>query len=112
MEQALKDSPSSPLVWKLYGNSKLFTPETWGGDIKEAIKAYEKSLRLFESVPEQIKNNWFYLDTMAFLGHAYMKDGNPAKAIIIYEKALAVESEFSWVKFGLLPKAKKSVAVN
>ena len=110
MEKAQSDAPSSPLVWKLYGNSKYFTPETWGGDLKEAIRAYEKSIQLYEGDPAKIKSNWFYLDTMAFLGQAYLKDGQTSKAIAIYEKALKAEPNFSWVKMNLLPKAKKTAS--
>jgi tetratricopeptide (TPR) repeat protein len=112
MEQALKDAPDSPLVWKLYANSKFFTPETWGGDLSEAIKGYEKSIRLYETNSAQTKENWFYLDTLAFLGQAYLKKGQPAQAIAVYEKALKVEPEFTWVKFKLLPAAKKNLASN
>lgn len=108
MDQALKQSPNSPLVWKLYANSKFFTPEMWGGDLKEAIKAYEKSIQLYEVDTEKTKFNWFYIDTMAFLGQAYVNDGQTAKGILVYEKALKAEPEFSWVKSILLPKAKKS----
>lgn len=106
MDEALKNSPDSPLVWKLYGNSKFFTPEMWGGDIEEAIKAYERSVQLYES-EEQTTHNWFYLDTFAFLGQAYVKNNQKDKAIIAYEKALTLEPNYSWVKYQLLPAAKK-----
>lgn len=112
MEQALKDAPESPLVWKLYGNSKYFTPEAWGGDVAEAIKAYEKAISLYEANSQHTKDNWFYLDTMAFLGQAHMKKGAPAQAVTVYEKALKLEPEYAWVKFRLLPAAKKSMAPN
>jgi tetratricopeptide (TPR) repeat protein len=108
MDNALKEAPTSPLVWKLYANSKFFTPETWGGDITEAIKSYEKSIRLYESDSLKIKNNWLYLDAIAFLGQAYLKNKQPAKAIETFEKALKVEPNYSWVTLVLLPKAKKS----
>ncbi len=110
LEKAIKESPSSPLTWKLYGNSKLQTPEAYGGDIKEAIKAYEKAIALFESDTTSLPFNWLYLDTLAFLGQAFTKDGQRSKAIAIYEKALTVEPNFSWVKLALLPSAKKQTA--
>ena len=96
------------MVWKIYANSKLFTPEMWGGDLKEAIQAFEKSIALYEANPNDLPFNWFYLDTLAFQGQAYLKDGQRAKAISTYEKALKVEPEFAWVKNVLLPKAQKS----
>jgi tetratricopeptide (TPR) repeat protein len=112
MDQAKKDAPTSPLVCKLYANSKFFTPDAFGGDLKEAIKSYEKSIQLYKSAPESTKNNWFYLDTMAFLGQAYLKDGQTAKAIETYDKALKIEPGYSFVKFNLLPKAKKTASSN
>ena len=108
IEKAKKLNNSSALVWKIYANSKLFTPEMWGGDLKEAIQAFEKSIALYEANPNDLPFNWFYLDTLAFQGQAYLKDGQRAKAISTYEKALKVEPEFAWVKNVLLPKAQKS----
>lgn len=108
IEKAKKMDSASPLVWKIYANAKFFTPEMWGGDLKEAIQAYEKSIALYEANPDDLHFNWFYLDALAFQGQAYLKDGQRAKAISTYEKALKVESEFAWVKNVLLPKAQKS----
>lgn len=108
IEKALKDSPASPLTWKVYANSKLFTPEAFGGDIKEAIRSYEKCISLYELDPATTKHNWIYLDAVAFLGQAYMKDGQSSKAIVTYEKALKIEPDFTWVKSVLLPAARKA----
>lgn len=106
LSKALKDDPQSALVWKLYGNSMLHTPEAYGGDVGEAIEAYEKALSLFETTSGGIKDNWMYIDTMAFLGQAYGKKALSQKAVAIYEKALQAEPGFSWVKYSLLPAAQ------
>lgn len=106
IEKAKKLNPNSALVWKIYAGSKLFTPEMWGGDVKEAIIAFETAVKLYESKPEFLPGNWQYLDALAFLGRAYLKDEQPKKAIVIYDKALKVEPEFNYVKKSLLPKAK------
>lgn len=110
MDQALKRSPASPLVWKLHANAKFFTPETWGGDLKEAITAYEKAVTLYESAPDKAKDNWFYIDTLAFLGKAYEKNNQVSRAIEVYKKALSAEPDYQWVKSVLLPKAMKSTS--
>lgn len=106
VEKGKKLSPSSPLVWKVAANAKYFTPEMWGGDLKEAIESYEKCIALYDSKPETLKFNWMYLDALAFMGQAYMKNGDTGKAIATYEKALAAEPAFDWVKYSLLPAAK------
>lgn len=108
MESATQQSKESALVWKLYANSKLYTPESFGGDKVEAAKAYEKAIALFENDPESTKNNWIYLDALAHLGITYMKLDKPTKAREVFEKALKVEPEFNWVRNSLLPQLGKS----
>ncbi|MFZ1808327.1 MAG: tetratricopeptide repeat protein [Cyclobacteriaceae bacterium] len=105
IEKAKDQSPNSALVWKVYANSKFFTPEMFGGDLDEAIDSYVKCITLYESKPEQLQHNWLYLDALAFLGQAYLKKEDKAKARNVFEKALKAEPEFAWVKFSLLAKS-------
>jgi tetratricopeptide (TPR) repeat protein len=98
-------APTSPLAWRFYGINKFYTPSSFGGDIKEAIVALEKSIELFEST--SISKNWLYLDTLALLGQAYTKAGEKSKAIATFEKAIAAEAGFTYAK-SLLTKAKNS----
>lgn len=107
IEDALELDPKSALVWRIEANSKMYTPEMFGGDKEEAIKAFEKSIGLFEQQPATLKNNWLYLDAHVFLGQAYTSEGQTAKAIAIYEKALKLEPNLYWVKNTLLPNAKQ-----
>lgn len=106
LSKARRADAASPLIWKLYGNSMYHTPEAYGGDVTEAISAYEKALALYDASPEKKKDNWMYIDTMAFLGQAYIRSNEPSKAVAIYEKALAAEPSFGWVKYKLLPAAQ------
>lgn len=106
VDKAKKLNNASALVWKVYANSAFFTPEMWGGDLDEAILAFEKCVQLYESKPDELKNNWLYLDALAFQGQAYMKKGDKPKALATFQKALKIEPEFGWVKNVLLPQAK------
>jgi tetratricopeptide (TPR) repeat protein len=108
LDKARKGDPKSALIWKLYANSKLHTPEAYGGDVGEAIESYEKAIALYEGNTINTKDNWLYLDALAFLGQAYVRKGETSKAIAVYEKALTVEPNFGWVKYNLLPAAQKS----
>lgn len=112
IEDALKLAPQSAVAWKVQANSKMFTPAMFGGDVPEAIKAYEKSIELFEKQPETLKNNWLYIDTMIFLGQAYSSEGQSAKAVTTYEKVLKAEPNLFWVKNTLLPNAKQKALGN
>jgi len=104
IEEAMETEKSSALVWKLYGDSKFFTPEMFGGDIEESIKAYQKAIELYES-NNSTRHNWIYLDTYGWLGQAYLKNGQRYSAIYIYKKVLEIEPDFIWVKHVLLPDA-------
>lgn len=107
-EKATVLQPDSPLVWRVYANSKFYTPAAFGGDMKEAVKALEKCVALLEESNQPLASNWMYLDTLAFLGQAYQKTGDQAKAIATYENALTVEPQFGWIKNVLLPAARKA----
>ena len=104
-EDAKELAPTSPLAWRFYGINKFYTPSTFGGNIKDAVLALEKSIALFEST--SISKNWLYLDTLALLGQAYTKAGEKTKAIVTFEKAIAAEAGFTYAK-SLLTKAKNS----
>ncbi len=104
INEAIKLEPNAALVWKIYGNSKFYTPSAFGGDVKEAIKALEKSIQSFEVDPSSLKKNWLYLNTILLLGQAYKKENEVAKAKSAYEKALSFEPEFDYAK-KLLEKA-------
>lgn len=108
LDQAKKIAPSSPLVWQVYGGSKLFTPAMFGGDKEEAVTSFEKSVRLYEADPDLMKSNWRYLDALAWLGQSYHKTGKTEKAKQTFEKALEIEPGFGWVKFVLLPAINKT----
>lgn len=101
IDEAVKESPNAPLVRKLYANYLYFTPEMFGGDKAKAVSEYQKSTELFEK--ENVAGNWLYLDTMAWLGISLSNQDKKVDARSVYEKALSIEPDFNWVKYGLLP---------
>ncbi|MEQ6167116.1 tetratricopeptide repeat protein [Ekhidna sp. MALMAid0563] len=105
MEKAVELQSDSPLVQKLFGGSKLYTPEMFGGDPKVAVEAFKKSLELFES--DDKANNWLYLDTMMGLAMAYRKTDQNNKAKLTLEKAVTIEPQYQWAK-SVLDKINKS----
>ncbi|MFK7954055.1 MAG: hypothetical protein AB8B73_14500 [Ekhidna sp.] len=109
MSDALELDDQSPVVMQLYAGSKYFAPKIFGGDVNEAIQNYLIAIDLFESTNRT--DEWMYLDALAFLGKSYMRTGQTRKAIVVYQKALAVEPEFNWVKMQLLPEAQQSISI-
>ena len=96
MDEAMKLNPESALVQKLYGGSKFYTPKMFGGDATEAIKAFNKSIQLFEVGDSS--NNWLYLDTYMGLALAYNKVEKRDEAEATLEKAIAIEPQYHWAK--------------
>lgn len=109
IQAALKTGLEIALVRKLYAGSKLYTPGMFGGDVSVALENFKLAIGLYEAESDTV-NNWLYLDALAHLGITYHKLGKPDEAISIYEKALAIEPKFGWVKYNLLPSAQKDVS--
>ncbi len=110
IEKALKYNSESAFAWKMFASSKLFTPAMFGGDIEEAVASYEKAVSLFEKNDSDLASNWLYLDALAWLGQAYMKNERHDEAVSTFEKALKREPNFGWVEFVLLPAAKEKAS--
>ena len=110
VDRALEADPESPEAWMQRGASRLFTPEMFGGDVDEAVAAFEKAVQHYEAQPDHT-TNWRYLDALAWLGQAYQKANRSADAADTYTKALEVEPDFGWVKYKLLPKAVAAASV-
>lgn len=101
LESALKTNPDSPIVQKMNAGNLYFTSEMWGGDKQKALVAFLKSNQLFEQRNDT--QNWMYLDNLAWIGILYQEMGHKAKAKETWQKAVAIEPNFTWVSKGLLP---------
>ncbi len=106
MEEAMEQQPESALVQKLYGGSKLYTPEMFGGDPKAALKSYMQAKNLYEE-GNQMHENWLYLDSLMGLSMAYQKSGEEDKAKDVLRKAIELEPKYYWAKTELA-KLEKS----
>jgi tetratricopeptide (TPR) repeat protein len=110
IEKALKYDKNEPMAWIQKGGTKLHSPKMFGGDTEEAIKAYKKAIKLFEQDSSDYKDNWQYINSLAWLGYAYSKEEEYEKAMKIYQKALRIEPEFNWVKYDLMKKVKQKMS--
>ncbi|MEM7296723.1 MAG: tetratricopeptide repeat protein [Bacteroidota bacterium] len=97
MADAMELQPESPLVQKLYGGSKLYTPEMFGGDPEVAVESYSESIRLYKE-NESTGENWLYLDTMMGLAIAYRKTSKNEMAKSTLEEAVEIEPMYYWAK--------------
>lgn len=107
LRKAMAADKNCPQAWHQKASSLYHTPAAFGGDIEASIEHYRKAVTLYESGSD-LATSWEYLDALAWLGQAYRKNGQKAQAKEAYEKALAVEPDFGWVKFSLLPQLNAS----
>lgn len=89
-------------------NTLYHTPKLFGGDKKEALKYFQKSLKLIES-SKNTTNNWFYLNVLTLTARTYESLNQNEQALQIYEKLLRIEPDYKRVKNELLPPLKKKM---
>ena len=105
IDNALEADENNPAAWMEKGNTRFYTPSTFGGSKEEARDAYRKAVELFE---RNLQNNqrWLYLNSLIGLAKSYQYTEQHALAIATFEKALRFEPGLTWVRDELLPEAR------
>jgi tetratricopeptide (TPR) repeat protein len=108
MTDALSYGATNPRVWMLAGISSMFTPAEYGGSLSNAEIQLNKAIELFASDhPVSPAPSWGQAEAYAWLGQVLQKENKSADAATAYNKALALQPDFTWVKMVLLPSVKK-----
>ncbi len=108
IDDAMEADPNNPTVWMEKGNTRFYTPSTFGGSKEEARDSYKKAVELFEKDlhPNQ---RWLYLNSLVGLAKSYQYTNQDRLAVATLEKALQFEPGFKWVREELLPEAKRKI---
>lgn len=101
--KGIKFDAESPVANYFKGSNLFYTPTTWGGDPKEAVRYLTVAQKAFAST----NCDWFQLETMALLGQAMQKTGDTEGARMVYLQALQLQPEFGYVKNFLMPQLDK-----
>lgn len=94
----------NPRLLLLTGISAMFKPSAFGGGDDRAYERLTKAITRFEQ--ERVTAPapaWGHAEAWAWLGQLELKRKRPDAAKAAYERALAIEPEFAWVRFGLMP---------
>ncbi len=102
--QARAIAPQSPQVLFAAGVSSLFTPKEFGGDIHEAKKLLEAAEAALAAPPPAPRPTWGQADVHVWLGLTNQKLGDNAGAKAEFDKALAIDPDYRWVKYVLKPQ--------
>jgi tetratricopeptide (TPR) repeat protein len=99
-ERAAELGPENGAALYHAASNLYYTPEQWGGDLTESRNLLERAVETYG--PDR-NDNWRYLNTLALLGQVRQKLGDTEGARLAYEKALAAQPEFGYVRNVLLP---------
>lgn len=108
LDQAGGKAPDNPRVMFFRGVSLVTTPEMWGGDLAGGIQLLERADEAFKKQAKDAVVHWGRAEALAWLGIAKKKSGDLNGARKAWESALAVEAEYGWVKYVLLPSLAKA----
>ena len=104
LARADKALPGNPRVALFRGIALLNTPPMFGGDPAEGGKLLQQSADAFASADAAAPGpHWGRADALTWLGLAKQKTGDAAAARTAWDQALALEPDYAWVKFALLP---------
>lgn len=103
VEKAYAIDPTSPQVLLEKANIKYYSPSFYGGSKTEALILYLKAARQLE-LQKNNKQNWIYLTILTNIANIYKETGQTLEAIRMYNKILAVEPQFIWVRDQLYPE--------
>lgn len=107
VDKAVEADSNNPTAWMEKGNTRFYTPSTFGGSKQEAAEYYKKAVELFEK-DMQPHFRWLYLNSLVGLAKSYEYVGTSRQVVEVYEKALEFEPRFKWVRDELLPEAKSN----
>lgn len=88
------------------GNMYYHCPAIFGGD-KQLGRQYLKQAADLMEREKKDKRNWYYLNLLAMLAQYEAESGSRDQAKEIYEKILALEPDFVWVRDELYPQLRQ-----
>jgi tetratricopeptide (TPR) repeat protein len=104
MTAATTLGPSNPRVWLLKGIQAIYTPAQYGGGLAIAEEQLKRSIQLFVTdAPTPPDPSWGKAEAYVWLGQALQKQNRPAEARTAYQQALALQPDYPWVTYSLLP---------
>lgn len=104
MNAAVADGPNNPRVWLLRGIQSFYTPPQYGGGVPVAESQLNKAIELFATDnPTPPAPAWGKAEAYVWLGQVLERGSRIEDARVAYNKALALEPNYPWVTYSLLP---------
>ncbi|MEM7356972.1 MAG: hypothetical protein AAF657_39525 [Acidobacteriota bacterium] len=104
IDRAHELAPENPRVALARGIGWLHTPKAFGGGVDKAAAELRRAEELFQQEsPDKAWPYWGHVDSLIWHGQAHARLKNPDTARILYQRALAIEPDYGWIRYRLLP---------
>jgi tetratricopeptide (TPR) repeat protein len=108
MNAAVTSGPSNPRVWLLRGIQSFYTPTQYGGGLTVAEQQLRRAVELFATDnPTPPAPSWGKAEVFVWLGQVLQKENRLAEARAAYNDALALQPNYPWITYSLLPSLDK-----
>jgi tetratricopeptide (TPR) repeat protein len=108
MNAAVTSGPANPRVWLLRGIQSFYTPTQYGGGIPVAEQQLNRAIELFATDnPTPPAPSWGKAEVFVWLGQVLQKENRIAEARAAYNDALALQPNYPWIIYSLLPSLDK-----
>ncbi len=101
-QEAIEADTRNTIALVLYGNVKMYSPKTFGGDKAVALQYYERAETLYEDA-NNTRNNWNYRALQLCKVQCYEKMGQIEQAIEQCNIILQDEPDFTYLRDIYLP---------
>lgn len=93
--------PDNPRFNYMQGMSMFYTPEGFGGGVKNAVEHFEKAYKVFETrvEKEEYYPSWGYDLTCGYLAICYKKLEDAEKSKMYYDKGLELNPESGFLLY-------------
>lgn len=107
---AMELAPDNPRVVLVAGSSKYYTPEAYGGNKDQALAYFQRAAGIYDAIEpkETIAPDWGHPESYTYIGLINLDRGDTVSARSAFERALAIDPNFGWVKYELLPKLNEA----
>lgn len=95
---AVKADSLSPYGWAETGNVKFQTAILLGGDFNKIASYYRSSIAIFEQSGQDLRCNWYYINSLLFYAKCFEESKQPAEAINVYKKILRIAPDYEGAK--------------
>lgn len=111
LDEAAEITPGNPRVHIIRGLMYFYTPAFFGGSYEKAEESFSAAAQLFENTQEadDLQPDWGRLESHAWIGLSRIQQENLEGALQAYKAALALNPEFGWVKYQLMPDLKNKM---